>query len=239
MNNFDQSSTGVNLELDVSYDSCQASRDFENSFHVLQYSGHRQHSVLVFSQYGNFDVSDFDFTDLENWDLKSVTVKTLKAYLLQDLDYDFKEVFKLNKIEMLEEIQNYCPEDFQEFLEENLTPAFIKLTSRGHCQGDYSEVIIPKIVIDSYKGKTMGEVEELFSDNEIDNLLWNQPIYARLTIDNEDCDQFNFIEYVKDYYQYDKEEYLSIAKENITHEKKALIIEWLENNLPDQPEYDN
>lgn len=63
VNNFDQASNGLNLELTFERDEDLARMDFEDNFVRLD-SGE-----FVFTQYGNFDQSYFDLTDFENYNL--------------------------------------------------------------------------------------------------------------------------------------------------------------------------
>lgn len=257
-NNFDTSSTGVNLELYIDRDCDQAMRDFEESFHVLQYSGYRQHSILVFNGFGDQDVSDFSFTDLDNYDVEKVSVKEIfKAYLRYQFDKhdtlcfysEIKSTYEnlgidnislndLDQFELLKHIETeiYCDESYRDFLESNFDSNYLTFESRGYSQGDYSEIIVPKKVLDSYiNNKTcvinsIEDFEKEFSDSTFDNLLWDQPIYARLEIDGQD---FYFDEYMVDRYDYDKDTIIKLFDDNYKGDNKALIIEFLTNELPE------
>ena len=72
-------------------------------------------------------------------------------------------------------------------------------------------------------------------DNYFTNLFYNAPIYARMTLDDDQ--EFYFDEFINDRYSYDKSELLAIAEKHLNHDKKAIIMEWLENNLPTELEY--
>ena len=214
MNNYDQSSSGVNLDLNISYDLDRGRREFEESFHILKHQSYREHSVLVFNQYGNFDVSDFELTDLGNYDLDGVTVKhvfemyynhhypttlqnDLKATNYQGIKdlYSQLEITTLRDLEVNElleiiETDLYSDDDFAEFLSNNFKVTYDKVVSRGYCQGDYSEIIIPKVVLDSYINgfeeiETPDQVVKLLQDT-IDHLLWDQPLFARLEINDDE-----------------------------------------------------
>lgn len=266
MNNYDQSSSGINLELNLSYDLDRARREFEESFHILQHSGYRTNSILVFNQYGNFDVSDFEFTDLDNYNYESLTTKEIFKALYNsqyptNIDNDLKcsdfegikellvnlDVENLNSIdqrELLESIETYlyCDESFKEFLQSTFECNYITLVSRGYCQGDYSEIIIPKIVLDSFiEGcENMGTPEQVGEalQETIDHLLWDQPLYARLEIEiNGGTQEFYFDEYMKDQYNYCEDELLSIFNEQYQGLEKEYINSWLVDNLPTQPDY--
>lgn len=265
MNNYDQSSSGVNLELNISYDIDRARREFEESFHVLQCSGYRTNSVLVFNQYGNFDVSDFEFTDLDNYNYKKLTTKEifkalynsqyptgiddyLKRFDLESIksllrDLEVENLNSIDQRELLEsiEIYFYCDEDYTEFLQNTFECNYITLVSRGYCQGDYSEIIIPKIILDNFiegceNMNTSEQVGEALQET-IDHLLWDQPIYARLEIEiNGNIQEFYFDEYIKDPYNYCEDELLSIFDKQYQGKEKEYINSWLVDNLPTQPD---
>lgn len=52
-NNFDTSSTGVNIECSVFYDLDRARMDFDENFKILQHSSYRTSSVLYYIDNGN------------------------------------------------------------------------------------------------------------------------------------------------------------------------------------------
>lgn len=255
MNNFDQSSSGVNLELNVSFDADRANHDFEVNFHVLQYNSYRQNSVLVFSQFGNFDVTEFALTGLNNYKIEALTTKQIfKAFYNYqyptNIDHDLKcldftcikelmqnlQIENLNTLdqsEILEAIETdlYCDDSFQEFLKATFTCNYLVMESRGYSQGDYAQIIIPAQVLESYKDQTLEQIENTLQ-GVIDHLLWDQPLYARLTIDEE---EFYIDEHLKDEYQYDQDEIKQILTDHLEHEQKEFIINWVVDNLPDHP----
>lgn len=91
---------------------------------------------------------------------------------------------------------------------------------RGYSQGDYVEIIIP-INLGFKRGF---DFESYFT-----NLFFDQPITGLITIDNFEID---LNEYLKNEYEYDKNEIINIVKKQCKdHEKLDLIIEFLEENL--------
>lgn len=265
MNNFDQSTSGVNLTLNCFYDKDRSQSDFDESFHVLQYAGFRQNSVLVFNQFGNFDFSDFELTDLDNYDLSDCTVKSIfKDYynfkyptnidedlkatdytgvkeLIMYLDINFNDLDVNGLLEAIE-TDLYCDTDFAKFLSDNYNKNYITLESRGYSQGDYSEIILTKELIDHY----IENFEELatadqaakFLQSTIDHLIWDAPLYARLEIEtDQDEQEFYFDEYLTDFYNYDKDQLVQIFNDNYTGDHKVYISEWLTDNLPDHADY--
>ena len=251
MNNYDQSSSGINLELNCFYDSDQARRDFEEAFHVLQYSGYRQHSILVFTGFGEFDVSDFSFSDLENYNQKGITVKQLRAFCRDTLGLMWSDYAKLRKAELFELIESelYDSQSYQEFLQEYLSPNYLEYDTRGYCQGDYSEIIVPKKVLDNYINdkdssiKTIDQFTETFQET-FNRLCWDQPIYARLTVlEGSDREiELYLDEGLTDLYEWDKDQVMVYAKEQmkkffdqalVTEKEKEYTLSWLEDSLSD------
>jgi hypothetical protein len=85
--------------------------------------------------------------------------------------------------------------------------------TRGYSQGDAEYVIYPKG----------------YTTKGIDNLFWDTPFYAVLTVDGE---ELYFDEYVKTTYTWDKEEVMSIVKNHFDQ----AVYTWCGDNLPSQLE---
>ena len=254
MNNFDTSSKGVNLELSCFFDNDLSRFWFDETFHILQHASMRQNSILVYGVNLKPELSDFKFTDLDNYDLNGTTIEQIfKAYGREIFDnkdpslwtysqvkeiYQDLDIVRL-KNETIESLLNsietafYCDHTFYNFLISVLKPKFLVATSRGHCQGDYSEIVIHESLLDEFGKDELYQLESHLQD-EIDHLLWDSPLYCRLTIDDDEID---LTEPLRDLYNYDQDEILKQADKMIEHKKKAYILEWLGENLPVQPDY--
>tara|TARA_Y100000296_G_scaffold67255_1_gene79794 strand:+ start:649 stop:1458 length:810 start_codon:yes stop_codon:yes gene_type:complete len=268
MNNFDQSSTGVNLELHCFYDSCVARQEFEEAFKVLQYSGHRTVFTVLFCDFGGDCETDFDFNDLSNYAVEELTSKEIfKAFYdlnySSNIDHDLncgylsniKELLaqlecenlgKVHQSILLKEIETYlgCNQSFRDFLQNTFECNYLTFHSRGHTQGDYAKIIVPKSVYKNYMqngDSSLSSVEAFkksFELSTFDNLLWNQPIYCKLNIEIDGHrEEFYFDEYVKDLYNYDVDEIIEIFEKYYTRDHKEYIKDWLTNNLPAYPEF--
>jgi hypothetical protein len=242
MNNFNTSTSGVNLKLAVFRDTDASSRDFEESFNVLQYSGYRQNTIAVYTEYGNVS-GDFSFSDAANY---KITVKELRQALKNDYDtelsqhYFSKPFSKLTKAELLEFLDcvTYDSNEIAEFLQEHFSPLYDTLITRGYCQGDYAEVIIApaykQFLADNGRDWNKAEVQASVQ-TAIDHLFWDSPIYARLDIDG---DEYFLEEALADAYEWDKEQALKYAELQLSeHEHKVYILGWLTANIPDYPDY--
>jgi hypothetical protein len=82
--------------------------------------------------------------------------------------------------------------------------------TRGYSQGDAEYVVHPK----GYTTEGIG------------NIFWDAPFYAVLVVNGV---EFYFEEYVKNTYNWDKDEILSIVKNHFNQ----AVLEWCADNLPE------
>lgn len=101
-------------------------------------------------------------------------------------------------------------------------------TVYGNSRGEQARVIVSD------------NVPEYVTKEFIENILYKQPIYARLTITDPDGeeDEIYLNEYMDDEYEWDKDKVISEFKELYDGELKDKILEFLEEELPDYPDYD-
>ena len=237
-NNFDQSASGLNIELSVFRDTDLSQRDFDESFTRLN------DGVFLFTEFGNVS-DDFSFSDASNYQF---TVKELRQAIKKDYDtelsqhYFSKPFSKLTKAELIEFLDclTYDGSEIAEFLQDNFTPLYDKIVTRGYSQGDYAEVIITP----AYKAYLAENGQEWDSEQErkisdlIDHLFWDAPIYARMEIgDNE----YYLDELLADCYEYDKDQLMADFKrvyaKEFSDSQLVIVMEFLADNLPDYPDY--
>lgn len=171
MNNFDQSSTGVNIELVAHYDSDFAQYLFDDNFVRVETDG-----SSAFNDY---------YRNVGTW-----------------LYIDEKSV---------------DPDNYNK----SKTVAI-----RGFCQGDYAEIIVPT----NLSFKRGFDFQTYF-----ENLFYRAPVYARIEIDGE---EYYLDEYLSDLYQWDRAEVITGFEKNFNHDKKDIVMKWLEENLPMDLSYD-
>lgn len=240
LNNFDLSSNGVSIELDVCFDCVFARFWFDETFRVLQHSGYRQNSILVYGAH-IVDVSDFAISDKENYNLKKTTVKKLRKYLRDELGYEYRDLMDMRKDDLLDELHSYCSEEFANTLVDELdaTPNFATVESRGYSQGDYSEVIIPASVLSEFPDQTLETIGDFLSD-EIDHLLWDAPIYCNVSVDGVD---FTLSHLLHDLYNWNKQTAIDVFKlgidKSLSKKQYKTLISFLRENLPETPDYSN
>lgn len=246
-NNYDQSSSGLNLELTCFRDTERSYMEFEESFKRVK------DGLWVYTNFGN--VSDeFNLSDANNYQF---TVKEFKKAFIKSYDsslsayYIGKPFGKLTKAELIEllECQAYDSDEIADFYKDNFKPLFDIVKTRGYCQGDYAEVIITP----SYKkylsgnGQDYDTIADKVSDN-IDRLFWDAPIYCRLSVDDEI--EFYLDQYLTDCYKWDKDQLITqfkIVQTDLFYKTDASNFESLEqldsvlgflaDNLPDYPDY--
>jgi hypothetical protein len=241
--NFDQSSTGLNIELSIFKDTDQSGRDFKECVNIIQQCGYRQYTIAAYTDFGNID-PDFDFNDPSNYDFtKKDLIAAMKKVNIWDQEtakykgYDLYKATKQELIDFAKEEYNYS--DFAEFLE-NFTPNFIKISTRGNCQGDFAEVIFSKKVIAYLEKECNKPFSELLPalETTIDNLFWDSPIYARLTVNGE---EYYLDGLLPDLYDYDRDliadRFIKVYGCLFSSENLKIIVDFLSDNLPEYPDY--
>lgn len=247
-NNFDNSSTDINIESQFSYDSALAQSEFNDNFARIKNSEH----LFFYTNYGqeSLDAIVVTFKDEPVDNPKRQEKKNFQMAVLwcfSNLPHrtnygDLKELFELAYdyykpedflMAMIEEEEGTETESYYkavkecELLESNFQVAEIT----GYCQGDYATIIY----IDS--GSWL-EAESYFH-----NLFYDCEVYGNLTINERD---FIAYDYMDNYYIWDKEDFIKtfldfekdyIAKLEKETDNAGYISEWLNSNLPEDLEY--
>ena len=253
--NFDQSSTGLNLELTCYFDTCLAQMDFQDAFEVLE-EKFRGTNTYLYVGWGSIKASDFErtyklpepkqlfkdyFRYTQERDISVASMSEIKEVLGGLKYYDNTLLREAHSEGLLEAIK--CDmrwsDPVHEFLEAYYEPEFFELTTTGYRQGDYAKVIIPKEILESYGHKyPTQEIADSFQET-IDRLFWDAPLYCHLDINAEL--EFYFTDYMENNYEYDKDQMLEIADTHLLHkwpeDAREIIRTFLEDNLPEYPDY--
>lgn len=244
-NNYDQSETGLNIELSVFMDTDQNQRDFNDSFKILQRGGYRSHTVALWINYGNFS-DEFSFSDPSNYNFtKKDLIAAMKKAGFWDQEmakYKGYDLYKSTKKELQEFATECCYDssEFAEFLKDNFTENYVTIVTRGHCQGDCVEVIISKNSIDQLEKDCKKPFSEMLIniENDIDNLFWNSPVWARLEVNEK---EFYLDELLSDVYAYDKDQIIDKFKntyaKDFNEKDFKIVVDFLADNLPEYPDY--
>lgn len=245
MNNFDQSSTGVNIELLCHWDADLSHIWADECFHTEWYEEasllNDRYSRVTLYQYvdhGNIKPlnliceSSYDCTknDIKEALIGEWGIEELRDQAQFRFDKNFSQLTKTELFDLVCELA-YDAEEAIKFYYDNLTARYTVISCRGYCQGDYIEVVIPHTLADVWGTElTEQRIDDLAE--QIGKLAYDSPLFCRVEVDGE---EYDLTEQVKDLYNYDKEELIGIAKNMIEHNKKDLIINWLNDNLHDNP----
>lgn len=219
MNNFDESSSGTNIELTVQYD---------NDLSSIYYEEFASKNVRL--DFGR-DSAVFLLGDVTKPYYKKSELNKMKKDELIDLDqkyqclcpYDYTEY---TKKELIDELKNVTIKQYYEYLiseyswhnlRDNITHNYY--ISNGYSQGDAVYIIS----IDEELNNKLRKY--------IDHVLWDTPIFIRLEVDGE---EFNDDDLLDDMYEYDKNSVIEkVKKLDISEDAK----EWVIDNLPNEPKY--
>ena len=227
-NNFDQSSSGVNLELSCFFDTGMARSDFDENFERVERDAPTGFYGDVYF-YTNFGSDVFLENDARNYkiDCDSKTmIKRMFDYIGGDLREFMRECEVNSKDDvnaLLGQFESYVAyeSDYLDFLDKYFELDFVIYQTRGYSQGDAATILIDR--------KTWHEHIE----NWIDRLFWDAPIYARLEINGEEI----YLDEDIDRYDYSKDAIMYNFEKSYKGKHKGLIIEFLESELPGWPEY--
>lgn len=241
MNNFDTSSSGLNIELRASYDLDMSRFYFEEAFFTIKEDSKDQ---LVYSEgnYSDFE-KEYTFTVKE---LKGAMIDQLcwANYALSDLRADIKDYTgdswsKVKKADLIDYMQkDWDSNQWNEFCEKaGFKANFDTVISRGYSQGDYKEVIIPHKFWECVGIKKPECVQSNLGET-IGNLLWGCPVYCRFTVNGE---EFYIDQELPDSYRWDKDQALQIAgkliEKECTKEEQTIILDFLTSALKTDLDY--
>ena len=212
MNNFDMSSTGVNLELIANKDVFISGQNFEDEIAEIKaglycYYYYLENGLKALS-FNRIDVYKIAFNGwnkrefIEHWQYWFDTSKTI--------DWD-------DLIRFLDD--QFYHREFIEKLDALLPKGWTIKTARGYCQGDSNEVICKT---DSNDIK------------DYENIFYDAPCYIRLDIDG---DEYYLDEHLSDIYEYNKDQVINGFISNYNGLHKDNVIQFLSDNLPDILEY--
>ena len=226
INNFDKSISGIDLELNVFWDSDMATMYFEDNFERLD------GDCYLYTEGGEY--SDFE-RDIE---IKEEDIKSILADYCKEVHggnrRDFLEAWRYyygpSRLATVDDVKGYLIEcghseiERLGFLANYGELNYITVEASGNCQRDYNTIIVP-IESCAYRNNSLG----------FDNLLYNQPLHCRLIVNGS---EFYIDQDLKDAYDYDKTELLNIAKKQLGGmANKEYVINWIENNLPECPNH--
>jgi len=219
VNNYNQSSTGTDLELICGLDTDISQMYFQESFirldnHYYFYSDLRTVPDCPSDCYDFSKCTEKDFRVFV-WENYTGTMRQLieERNMISD---DWKE-FAIERMDD-ETLKYYMQEDFPEI--NNAVLNYTVVGIKGYSQGDYASILC-------HNNDIFDGITTYFS-----NLFFDAPIYCRITVDEED---FYLDEGLTDPYTWNQEEIIDYAKKQ---KLSGAVIKWLQANLPDYPDYD-
>lgn len=219
VNNFNESSTGINIEGTFFYDIDLSQREFDENFELLSESN------FIYNPYGQIDTR------------VSFTVKASKQTLveyLNEVEGDFDWI-KESKSDLLDEVINQNDIDLLNYNEVKATledynielipnTEIKSIVTKGYSQGDYAEVFYLPERLKELWGNDVNESE---FQKEIDHLFWDAPIYGNVNINDTEFD------YELDPYEWEREKFIGEVIEyfNKIKETEPIDIELLKHEL--------
>lgn len=217
-NNFDKSSTGIDIEALVMYDTDIAQHDFESNFEVLQHEGYRNNTVAYYMDYGNVKGADsITFTIKGD---KACLIKyaheNLRGYdeVQEPSEKDVEDIKHDIAYELKPTVLNY--EALNEYDLKDTGLAFepdrplVRVSICGYSQGDYAEVIYCPTDLEKAWGNAPIESDlcDMFT-----HYFYDAPVYAVYTINGKEYSYHDMPTY--DRYEWKRDEFLDyVAKES-------------------------
>ena len=214
INNFDQSSTGTNIEFTGFLDADIGYIYFKDSIKTADNIFYKTSLYAYHVDFEDIRVNKRDLYDA----LCKFSRKDVKArHFLHHYNYLFSGEKSVSISEACEFIYNESDNNFKwydytDILHYLLPEGYDYHITRGYSQGDAAIVIMRE------------------SDNDytsyIDNLFWDAPFYAALTVNEND---FYFDEHMDNTYKWNKDEALGIVKKHFNQS----VLNWCVDNLPE------
>lgn len=231
-NNYNQSSTGWNVDCYCCYDTDLSRFEYQENFKTVREDRRGDTRAVYYIGYGNVEGPDkvtlhvdgpreekirylekqdgAGYHDFTNW---------------TDDDFD-------NTILNYQDITPFNLDENEQFfdgyeLSFKTSKNILGVTSRGYSQGDSVTVFYSPDDIEKAWGKYPGqdELRKLF-----DHYLWDAPIQGHCAVNDE---EFYYDEFVADRYEFEPEERTAWVKH--IHEKTGCPIGILESVIPDEP----
>jgi hypothetical protein len=223
MNNFDTSSTGENIELNINYDLDIASMYYDDF--VCGVDGNPVTRLDISTGAPLYLVGDATLPYYKKADLQKMKKVELfdlcnhyelLGYNVDSNDYKKEDyISDLLNVDIERHYSYLCSEFRFRSIQDHITHDYF--VSCGYCQGDAAIVV------------NIGA--EYFNEEAINHTLWDCPIGGLITVNGED---FYINEMLEDSYNYDKDQLkVAINKLDISDYAKT----WLCYNLPDQLDY--
>lgn len=218
-NNFDMSSTGVNIGAVCYYDTIQATDNFR-TFISEQHSG--GNTLYIYGDEDNSILTIGDFCKFA------------------------PHVKKQDLIDLAEELPDWDGGDYADYTMSELREMILKANPAmilNRYWTDYSAISIkPEYTLQRTVGYSQGDIEWVlipsgdFDHGFIDHLFWDSPVYCRVEINGA---EYYWDEICENEYDWDKEKMINYVCSNLRDGiDPEYVRKTLESILPETPDYD-
>lgn len=242
-NNFDQSSTGINVQLSLFRDEDQARDLFCESFRAIETAPHSRFSFYEYLT--DPDRPAFSFLDPDQYKFTRAELNTAirrDPGLVSDLRSDLGGSpfsSSVTKAELIRALADSMPAaDLAFFLSASFTPLYQSIPVYGFSQGDYVVIVYSKETVEELTAGDLASWSDLESArrDECQNLIFNQPVWGRVDIaqpaSGPDLEIF-IDELMADPYDYDRDQIIeSFETKHGGAPYFGAVFHFLQNNLP-------
>ena len=244
INNYDKSSTGINIEANICWNNDVAQDNWNNNFIKLKSGPYKNYylytdwdnvSAYYNDKYPNnsgiehiMDIEEcYNIAETKR-NLTILRYLTVKEYGL--LCYSEAKV-NYRAIDLVELLFDTDCVDNIDDLDIEYTSKVDILETIGYSQGDYENVLIATDVLKQIWGNepNINDLQE-----EINHLFWDQPLYCVVTINGEEYDYA----VQNGTYSYDKDTLIDELCNAIEDVDTDVLRTELENILPEEPDYE-
>jgi len=247
-NNFDKSSTGLNVEVNICNDLSLAQinfneniEEFEDGYYIYtNYNNLKYYYKNIYKMKSYYTVSMLDINDFYDIDINDRRTKViLYRYLTREykiLYSDLKDGYVTDGYatqDMLDTLLDteYSLVSLEEFLNRYSIPyksKFTVLDIRGYSQGDYAQVIIMNDALSTIWGSEPN-IREL--EQELTHFFYDAPQSVSITING---DEFISQKYDGYYDNYDKQGFTQEVMQEFSGVNTKLLLEILNDLVPEE-----
>lgn len=240
MNNFNTSTTGIDIGLAVEFDAGMARIDWEINFKRI---GNSDKFAYIDYGYLSGDMPEIQPLPRQKGKIiQAMIKKSLSGFDSVFLDYYTKQELKGMSQDMLVSVLDeilYDEKKVQEFYNEHgiKTNAndIVEVSITGYSQGNYATILVNAKEFEEIHGAKFKE--EDYKDY-FTNLFYNQPLCVRATVNDK---EYHSERFDGQYVEFDKDEYIAELVASVLEDQpeidKDVLIEELEEIVPDYPKH--
>jgi len=232
MNNFNQSSTGINIDCNAGYDQDMSQFNFDENIARSE----KFKDYFVYINCGNMGSKNIDLDDLYKFDETRLNQVKFYKFLMNELGNFYSDLKELDIKDILVDMMySYTLEELDRLIscsgiEYEKLYEIVSVT--GYSQGDQADIIILTEVLKEVWGCEEINLDDL--KTEISHYFYDSPMIVRCDINNE---EFISEKFDGSYQEYDKNEFIEEILNNFKELNQDLLRSELEGVLPKSLEY--